>query len=102
MEYNYSVREGELLQINSRKARMVIRFAVLFRFLKMLLLLFSFGVTVYVTYLIFRECITDAALTECIPLGSIFATFGSAVISVISLYCNKQSSLFQENLLALH
>ena len=60
MEYNYSVREGELLQINSRKAKMVIRFAVLFRFLKMLLLLFSFGVTVYVTYLIFRECITDA------------------------------------------
>ena len=102
MEYNYSVREGELLQINSRKARMVIRFAVLFRFLKMLLLLFSFGVTVHVTYLIFRECITDAALTECIPLGSIFATFGSAVISVISLYCNKQSSLFQENLMALH
>ena len=55
MEYNYSVREGELLQINSRKARMVIRFAVLFRFLKMLLLLFSFGVTVYVTYLIFSS-----------------------------------------------
>ncbi len=28
MKYNYSVREGELLQINSRKAKMVIRFAV--------------------------------------------------------------------------
>lgn len=102
MEYNYSVREGELLLNNSRKAKMIVRLAFLFRLLKMFLLLFTFGFTVYLTYLIFSECITDATLMNCIPLGSIFATFGSAVISVISLYCNKQSSLFQENLLALH
>lgn len=102
MEYNYSVKEGELLLNNSRKAKVIVRLTFLFRFLKLFLLVFTFGITVYLTYLIFRECITEATLTNCIPLGSIFATFGSAVISVISLYCNKQISLFQENLLALH
>lgn len=74
----------------------------LLRIAKFSFSLFSFGTTVYLTYLIFEQCIADATLTNCIPLGSIFATFGSAVISVVSLYCNKQISLFQENLLALH
>lgn len=74
----------------------------LFRIVKLSFLLFSFGITAYLTYLIFEECITDATLTNCIPLGSIFATFGSAVISVVSLYCNKQIGFFQENLLALY
>ena len=102
MEYNYTVTEGELLVNNARKVRLIVRLTYLFRILKLLLLLLTFGITIYTTYLIFRECITDATLAACIPLGSIFATFGSAVISVISLYCNKQISLFQENLLALH
>ena len=96
MEYNYTITEGELLVNNARKVRLIVRLTYLFRILKLLLLLLTFGITIYTTYLIFRECITDATLAACIPLGSIFATFGSAVISVISLYCNKQISLFQE------
>lgn len=102
MEYHYSIKEGELLLNNSRKNRLIAIAEFLFRLLKLFMLLFSFCITVYVTYLIFRECIAEATLSNCIPLGSIFATFGSAVISVISLYCNKQISLFQENLSALH
>lgn len=102
LKYNYSVKEGELLLNNSRKVKLIVRFTFLFRIVKIILLLLTFIITMYLTYLIFRQCIIDATLTNCIPLGSIFATFGSAVISVISLYCNKQISLFQENLLALH
>lgn len=102
MDGNYSIKEGELLLNNCRRHRMMVRAAFFMRVLKVLMLLLSFGITVYMTYLIFRQCITDATLSNCIPLGSIFATFGSAVISVISLYCNKQISSFQENLSALH
>lgn len=102
MEYNYSIEEGELLLNNSIENRLIAISEFIFRLLKIILLLFSFGITMYVTYLIFRECIIDATLSNCIPLGSIFATFGSAVISVISLYCNKQINFFQENLSALH
>lgn len=102
MEYNYSIKEGELLLNNNISVKLIVWFTFLLRIVKLGLLLFSFGITVYLTYLIFGQCIADASLMNCIPLGSIFATFGSAVISVISLYCNKQISLFQENLLALH
>lgn len=90
MEYNYSIKEGELLLNNSKRFKFIVWFMFLFRIVKLSFLLFSFGITAYLTYLIFEECITDATLTNCIPLGSIFATFGSAVISVVSLYCNKQ------------
>ncbi len=102
MEYNYSIKEGELLLNNNIIIKLIVWFTLLLRIVKLGFLLLSFGITVYLTYLIFGQCITDATLMNCIPLGSIFATFGSAVISVISLYCNKQISLFQENLLALH
>lgn len=102
MEYNYDIREGELLLNNTKRVKLIVWFRFLFRIVKLSFLLFSFGITAYLTYLIFEQCITDISLINCIPLGSIFATFGSAVISVISLYCNKQISLFHENLLALH
>lgn len=102
MEYNYSIKEGELLLNNSKKFKFVVWIMLLVRIVKLCFALFSFGITACLTYLVFEQCITDATLTNCIPLGSIFATFGSAVISVVSLYCNKQASLFQENLLALH
>lgn len=102
MEYNYSTKEGELYLNNSTSAKLIVWFTFFLRIVKLGFFLFSFCITVYLTYLIFGQCITDATLMNCIPLGSIFATFGSAVISVISLYCNKQISLFRENLLALH
>ncbi len=102
MVYHYSIKEGELLLNNCKKNRLLVQSAFLLRIFKILMLILSFCITVYLTYLIFRECITDATLSNCIPLGSIFATFGSAVISVISLYCNKQIRSFQENLSALH
>lgn len=102
MECSYSIREGNLLINNGRRNRMIVWAAFLLRFLKYTALIFTFGITMYLTYLIFKECIDDITLMNCIPLGSIFATFGSAVVSVISLYCNKQSSFFQENLSALH
>ena len=75
----------------------MIAYSMLFiRFFELLMLIFTFGSTMYLTYVIFRKCITKATLAACIPLGSIFATFGSAIISVLSLYCNKQISLFRK------
>ncbi|MCI9465292.1 MAG: hypothetical protein HFI48_15710 [Lachnospiraceae bacterium] len=102
MECTYTIQDGELLQNNSKENIMAVYTMFLLRFLRFLALVLTFGMTMYLTYVIFRECITEATLGNCIPLGSIFATFGSAVISVLSLYCNKQKDSFLENLSALH
>lgn len=102
MECGYTVREGELCLNNSRKSRMTVYAMCVLRFFRFLLAVFTFGLTIYLTYVIFQQCITEATLNNCIPLGAIFATFGSAVISALSLYCSKQNDFFQENLSALH
>ena len=101
MEYNYITKKGELLLDKRVSFKLVFWFMFLSSIVKLIFLLFSFCITFVLTFLIFKQCITNATLADCIPLGSIFATFGSAVISVVSLYCNKQISLFQENIFAL-
>ncbi|MDE7277210.1 MAG: hypothetical protein K2N98_10225 [Lachnospiraceae bacterium] len=102
MECSYIVQEGELLLNNRRRNRLTVYLMFFFYVFQILGILLTFGLTMYLTYIIFRECITEITLNNCIPLGAIFATFGSAVISVLSLYCNRQINLFQENLSALH
>ncbi len=74
-------------------------------FLYSLVLIFSYIVTKYV----FSTCIIvedlDSAinvpLSECISLGSIFATFGSAAIAVLSLTSSSQISSFEQKLAIL-
>lgn len=54
--------------------------------------------TFFITLWIFRCCIKDNTLNEMISLGAVFATFGSAAISIFSLNCNEQINHFQNNL----
>lgn len=67
--------------------------------------IFSYIITGYV----FSTCIIpnnnngtiSVSLSDCISLGSIFATFGSAVIAVLSLTSSNQLSSFEKKLTVL-
>ncbi len=98
MNKHFSIENGELLLCNNLKNRISVYFSFLYQLLKVLLGVSSLLLTMYLTLIIYEECITAISLTECIPLGSIFATFGSALISVFSIYNDKQYNLFKENL----
>lgn len=98
MKKNFSIKEGGLFLCNDLTGKISVYFSFFYQFLKMILGVGSLSLTMYITLLIYEKCITTISLTECIPLGSIFATFGSALISVFSIYNDKQYSLFQENL----
>lgn len=50
------------------------------------------------TFVVFKYCIQTQDLNATIALGAVFATFGSAIISVFSLYSNMEFSKFQNNL----
>ena len=56
------------------------------------------------TFFIFENCITIipenifSNLEPSISLGAIFATFGSAIITIYSLYCNEQLRRFHETI----
>lgn len=74
-------------------------------FLYSMALIFSYMITEYV----FSTCIipddlhntAGISLSDCISLGSIFATFGSAVIAVLSLTSSSQISSFEQKLAVL-
>lgn len=53
------------------------------------------------THKIFTICITENTLQNTITLGSIFATFGSAIVAVASLYCNDFYVRFCDNVFVL-
>lgn len=76
-----------------------------------LLLVIIFGICFSTTGYIFTNCISVTLsasnepimlLGDCISLGSIFATFGSAIIAFLSLTSAHQLSGFQENVLILN
>lgn len=78
---------------------------------RILLLAAIFGICFSTTGYIFAKCISvtlsvsgnpKMLLEDCISLGSIFATFGSAIIAFLSLTSAHQLSGFQENVSILN
>lgn len=63
--------------------------------------------TFIITFCIFFNCISEipqnmfSNLEPTISLGAIFATLGSAIVSIYSLYCNEQLQKFHETLTIL-
>jgi hypothetical protein len=98
MKKNYSINDGGLFLCNDMKSKASVYFSYLCQLIKVILVMGSLLLIMYITLVIYNECIKTISLAECIPLGSIFATFGSALISVFCIYNDKQYNLFQENL----
>lgn len=101
MEHNYTIENGGLYLCNGLKKKLAIYLSYINFFCKIIFVVGSLLFTLYLTLTIYEKCIIRVSLSECIPLGSIFATFGSAVISVFTIYCGNQNNLFQENLVIL-
>ena len=59
------------------------------------------GGSIYFTNFVFKQCISENTLENTIALGSIFATFGSAIVAVASLFCNDFYVRFADNVLVL-
>lgn len=101
MEHSYSIKNGELRLCNDLKSKFSVYLSFLHHSFAIIFIFISLLLTMLVTLIIYRKCIVNISFNECIPLGSIFATFGAAVISVLSIYCGEQNNLFQENLTIL-
>lgn len=101
MGQNYSIKNGGLHLCNNLKNKCSVYISYMYQYCKIILGFSSLLFSMYITLVIYEKCITEISLKECIPLGSIFATFGSAVISAFSIYCSGQNNLFQENLAIL-
>lgn len=102
------IQEGGLICVNQTSRKYFLHKILLYCrgvILYSLPLAFSYIVTGYV----FSTCIitddlhnaTNIPLSDCISLGSIFATFGSSVIAVLTLTSSSQISSFEQKLAIL-
>ena len=106
MAKTYKVNAGSFTDITGKATLKYYGWNILFLGKKFLLHMCSFLLTLGITFYVFQNCITSTVtqdgimitLSECISLGSIFATFGSALIAVFSLYSAQQLSSFEEKI----
>lgn len=103
-----TIQEGGLKYLDNVAARYFAHKIMLYG-RKILLYSLTLAFSCMVTKYVFSTCIVfddlhDTAnipLSDCISLGSIFATFGSAVIAVLSLTSSSQISSFEQKLTVL-
>lgn len=71
------------------------------RLIKLLIKTIIIGMAIWCTNFVFKRCILENTLENTIALGSIFATFGSAIVAAASLFCNDCYIKFSDNVLIL-
>ncbi len=110
MADSYYIQKGELVLLNRSSARQY-QYSHLFRSIKRL----GWGIFVLlgtcgITYVVYLHCVSPHAgpddvmiysLSDSITTGALFATFGSAIISVFTLSAASHLNLFGENLAVL-
>lgn len=101
MEEAYLIEEGGWYRLPPQKGRWIYFLLFLLKIFRLSYVLLILFVTFYVTLIVFRKCIKVYDLNNMIALGAVFATFGSAAISIFSLYCNEEITKFQNNITIL-
>ena len=97
MALTYQVNEAKV-SLKRKKSTLRERVgAVSKRLLKIMHRSLSFAFAFCTTWVIFYAYTCEATLADTIALGAIFATFGSAVVSIFTLFCNEQYNQFGDN-----
>ena len=89
----YQVISGNIEGSKTEKSYLIEKY----KFLLVLFQVISICLAMLFTYKIFTICISEKNLENTISLGSIFATFGSAIVAVVSVYCNDSYVRFSDN-----
>lgn len=109
MAQTYRIFPGELIVLRENRAFKYWRRALLNVAIRVLWIVFSLVGTGLTTCIIYWKASTAAlgytdvyTLLDSITTGALFATFGSALISVFTLFSGQYLNLFSENLTILH
>lgn len=104
---DYNIIEGEYIIKSTATIKWAIIKHVFILFLHFLIYSVAYLGSVLITFYIFLNCISEipedifSNLEPSISLGAIFATLGSAIVAIYSLYCNEQLRKFHETLTTL-
>lgn len=107
MAETYRIEKGELLLLKNQYSKKYLVYQIkrfTRRFISILIVIGGSGI---ITWMIYQRCVPSCIETEdvltfsmldCITTGSLFATFGSAIIGVFTLFTGKYLNSFYENL----
>lgn len=97
MEKTYQLKKGQIKLLHCKR-QYILELKNLFNQIKWLLSIsVVFVLVCFVTWIIYKKCIIELKLDQTISLGAVFATLGSAMVSVLSLVCNEQYEQFMDN-----
>ena len=100
----YKIVEGRYVVKNVSAMKWVVARHILTLFLRFLRYVVIYLASFFITFFIFENCVCAipqnlfSNLEPTISLGAIFATFGSAIIAIYSLYCNEQLRRFHDTI----
>ena len=106
-ELNHIATEGKYIVKNLANIKWQIAKHILILISHFLTYAVIYWGTFIITFCIFFTCISEippnmfSNLEPTISLGAVFATLGSAIVSIYSLYCNEQFRKFHETLTIL-
>lgn len=110
MAVSYRIHNGELVLLAKNDVKKYQLRDFFYRSIQFVSIVFSLLGTSIITYMIYSRCVFPVAdtngeivysLPDSITTGALFATFGSAIISVFSLSATSCLNLFYENLCIL-
>lgn len=107
MAVTYRITESRLLKLKSKYFKKYLLRKLSSYVVRLICVGFSVVGTGVITWMIYQNCVNPTiqadglyqfSMTERITTGSLFATFGSAIIAVFTLYTGKYLSIFCEDL----
>ena len=94
MEKAFEIQSGKVTKYEANEKKRI-RYVHIYK----IIYLCCFILCIIITFFIFKLCISDKSdISQTIALGSIFATFGSAIVSVFSITISSMYEHFCSNI----
>ena len=106
MAKSFCIKNGNIYELSARGARKYYLYSFMAILRRLICLCGTVLCAFVITWYVYSNCITPTIgidnivnfkLLDCITTGSLFATFGSAVIAVFSLYTTKYLTRFYDD-----
>ena len=96
MQYSYKVVNGKLILTEKRPE--YYRKMICEKTVEVIVYFFIVAISFFLILFAFNNLISVLTIESAIPVGAVFSTIGSSIVSVSSIWCNKQDVLFENNI----
>lgn len=96
MQYSYKVVNGKL--VLTEKRPVYYRRIICEKTVEVIAYFFIIAISFFLILFAFNNLISVLTIENAISVGAVFSTIGSSIVSISSIWCNKQDVLFENNI----